>query len=209
MKSVFGLMAIFISGSLLAFNVEIANVKGIDQISCTGYGDLNKSGYVIGDYQVNADSLENVELTFKVRFYHCSEDNGQFFLERAPVGKRLSKSAATSIDKDQNIITNNYFTKIKSVEFYATKNVDEVLTHSAVDEDQVTLNIDLTQLLSDDQIINSINGETQFAKVLVSPRPLVELFDANGKFIDRNNSMWQSIQLILKMDMIAPGLTIE
>lgn len=208
MKNLITLAAIFLSSSLFALNVELLKVNGLDQLSCTGFQDLNKSGYVVSDYSVTSNTLDDIRLNFKVRFFNCAEENGQFFLEQAKIGSLVSKKMINSIT-DSRVNSTKYFEKIKSVEFYAMKNMDEVLTTGTVKNNEVELSIDLMELLSEDKIIDSINGETQVFKFNISPRPLVQLFDKNKNLIDTRNMMWGDIQVIMALEMLPTGISLE
>lgn len=208
MKKILGLAALLISSSLFALSVDVIKVKGLEELSCTGLQDLNKSGYVVSDYQVVSNSLDDIRLNFKVRFFNCAVDKGQFYLEQARIGSLVGKKMINGVT-DNRLETTKYFEKIKAVEFYAMKNMDEVLTSGKVKNNEVELSINLYDLLTEDKLIDSINGETQIFKFNISPRVLVQLFDKNKNFIDNRNIMWGDIEVIMSLDMLPPGMSLE
>lgn len=204
-KIIFAFVAL-VSSAVFALDVQLISAQGLKQIKCDSISDLNQTSYVVSNYQVEANDLSDIKLTMKARFFTCSMDDGQLYLRNVRLNEMTEKAAINGIDANQNFITNTYFEKIKLAEFYVSKNFDTILTSAQMDDDSVTLSFPLTDVLSVDQIIDSINGVPQFFTVDVSARPLIELYDNNKNLLDRNFRMWKPVKLTFKMEMLAPGL---
>lgn len=200
------LAVLLLSSNLLAFNVKLVGATSGSKVKCEAPRDLNKTEYQINSFALESNGFDDVNLSFNIKFRFCTVENGQYKMQENEIGEMVAKKYPTVLDNGAIDTSVKFYEQITASEVYVVRNHHQVLSKGVVQNKRVTLGLDITQYLSDDQIIDSINGEPQRFKISVAPRPIIELYDINKSFIDRRNYLWQKIDLELELEMLPTGI---
>lgn len=184
-----------------AFDVAVTKTWAPQKVKECNDQSIGYTIYSLGQAQVDACNFFEVELSIPVQFYRCSDSSKGFKYQK------VDPRAVRSIDykrysrTDGGLYDDVYLERYESIEFVSFTDDYKILSQGTYSENTINLTIDLTTQLSDDEIMDAINGESKSFKINVAPRILKIVEDTEGVELYRDFKMWDQVSLKLELNV--------